>query len=160
MKINISCLAFDWRIMFALCGLIAFSACSNLPLKKPEPPIVSVADVRPLNLSLTEQRLAFTLKMENPNAYDLPLQGLDFVASFANQEIATGASDQHVTIPANGEAMVEVEVTAGIDKIISQIESILNAKAISLDYGVTGKVKLANWPSKIPFKVNGQIDAP
>ncbi|MCB1754550.1 MAG: LEA type 2 family protein [Gammaproteobacteria bacterium] len=147
-------------IALALFISVTLYACSSLPLTKPEAPIVSVADVRPLNLSFTEQRLAFTLRVENPNAYDLPLEGLDFIASFAGHEIATGESHQEVTIPAKGEAMLEVEVKAGVDKLISQFQSMLNAQEINLDYGVKGRVKLANWPSRIPFDVKGEIAPP
>lgn len=126
--------------------------------KKPQAPIVKIAAVKPLNLSFTKQRLAFTLQVHNPNAYDLPLQNLDFVASLAGNNIATGKSDQAVTLPANGEAIVEVEVEAKINKLISHFQSMLSANSINLEYGVKGHVKLANWPTRIPFDVVGEYE--
>ncbi len=131
-----------------------------MPLKKPQAPIVSVADVRPLNLSFSKQRLAFSLNVQNPNPYDLPLERLDFVASFAGQEIATGESNETVTLPANGNAIVEVEVVAAVNKFLSNLQSMLNAGSIDLNYGVKGHVKLANWPTRIPFDVEGELEPP
>lgn len=136
------------------------TACSALPLKKPQAPVVSVAAVRPLNLSFTRQRLAFSLNVKNPNPYDLPLEGLDFVATFAGEKLATGESNDEVTLPAKGEAIVEVEVTAALKNLVSQFQSMLNSGDIDLQYGITGNVKLANWPTRIPFDVEGELETP
>ena len=137
--------------------MLLVSGCASMLPKKPEAPIVKIASVRPLNLSFTKQRLAFTLQVHNPNDYDLPLQSLNFVASLAGDKIATGKSDQEVTLPANGAATVEVEVEAGITKLISQFQNMLSANSLNLDYGVKGYVKLANWPTRIPFDVVGEF---
>lgn len=140
-----------------LAGLLV-SGCATMLSKKPQAPVVKIAAVRPLNLSFTKQRLAFTLQVHNPNDYDLPLQNLDFVASLAGNNIATGKSDQAVTLPANGEATVEVEVEARINKLLSQFQRMLSTNSINLEYGVKGHVKLANWPTRIPFDVVGEFE--
>lgn len=145
-------------IIIAITIGLLLSGCATMLPKKPQAPIVKIAAVRPLNLSFTQQRLAFTLQVHNPNTYDLPLQSLDFVASLAGNKIATGKSDQEVTLPANGEATVEVVVEARVDKLISQFQSMLSATSINLEYGVKGHVKLANWPTRIPFDVVGEYE--
>lgn len=119
-----------------------------------------MAGVRPLNVSLTKQRLEFKLRVENPNPYDLPLRSLDFVANVAGEKFATGRSDEHVTIPAEGEAIVAVEVITGIDRLIGRMRSMIDDRTLELDYGVTGSVKLANWPKRIPFDVEGVLENP
>lgn len=134
--------------------------CAAIPGSKPQSPNVSIASVRPLNLSLTRQKLGFSLRVENPNSFDLPLEALEFTARFAGQDIATGSSREKVTIPANGEAFVEVEVVAGINKMLGQFRAMIDSKTLELDYGVTGTVKLANWPRRIPFNVEGELDDP
>ena len=134
--------------------------CAALPSVRPEPPKVSVAGVRPLNISLTRQRLEFRLRVENPNDYDLPLRSLDFAARLAGEEFATGRSDERVTIPANGEAEIKVDVTTGIDRLLGRMRSMLDDRTLDLDYGVTGSVKLANWPRRIPFDVTGVLENP
>lgn len=147
-------------LLITICILTVLAApgCATILSKKPLAPVVKIAAVRPLNLSFTKQRLAFTLQVHNPNDYDLPLENLDFVASLAGDNIATGKSDQAVTLPANGEATVEVEVEARINQLLSQFQSMLSTNSINLEYGVKGHVKLANWPTRIPFDVVGEFE--
>ena len=140
--------------------MMTVTACKSIPTHKPIAPKVSIASVRPLNLSLQGQKINFKLRVANPNAYDLPLRNLDFVASFAGEEIAKGLTNQSVTIPANGEAMVDIEVLAGLGKLLGQIRSMAKSKELNLNYGVKGSVKLDNWPSRIPFDVEGELEEP
>lgn len=147
-------------VVATLAAVLALGACGSYPSVRPDPPKVSVAGVRPLNVSLTRQRLEFKLLVENPNAFDLPLRSLDFVANVAGEKMATGRSDERVTIPANGEAVVVVEVVTGIDRLIGRVRSMIDDRTLELDYGVTGTVKLANWPKRIPFDVDGVLANP
>ena len=36
----------------------------------------------------------------------------------------------------------------------------LEERTLDLDYGVSGSVRLANWPARIPFDVDGVIENP
>ncbi|HBR98686.1 MAG TPA: hypothetical protein DD979_15125 [Gammaproteobacteria bacterium] len=143
-----------------LLTMLALGGCRSLPLSKPKPPVVSIAEVRPISLGLREQKLAFTLRVRNPNPYDLPLESLDFVAMVANDPIARGESRQRVTLPANASATVEVQVAARLGKLLGQLQSMLTTKTVNLNYGIKGDVKLANWPMKIPFDVEGELTPP
>ncbi|MBX2839318.1 MAG: LEA type 2 family protein [Gammaproteobacteria bacterium] len=139
---------------------ITLMACATLPGGKPQAPTVTVERVRPLNLSLTGQKLEFSLRVENPNAFDLPLEGLNFVAKLGGEKIADGISNELVIVPAKADAIVHVEVTAGISKMINRIRSMLEGDEVDLDYDVTGTVKLASWPTAIPFNVDGELENP
>jgi len=102
-------------------------SCSSLPTHKPLPPEISIAAVKPLNLSLSGQKLMFSLRVTNPNNYDLPLKSMSFIASFAGEDIATGSTNNKVRIPANGEAIVDVAVIAGLNTIINKLSSMAEA---------------------------------
>lgn len=134
------------------------TGCGIIPGTKPEAPTVTVDGVRPLNLSLNRQKLAFRLRVQNPNSFDLPLQSLDFSAHFAGEKIADGSSKDDVIIPAKGEAFIEVEVIAAINTLLGQFRNMLDDDDLQTDYGVTGRVKLANWPRRIPFNVQGELE--
>jgi|GEM_PF-337797 len=140
--------------------LLGASGCAVVDRVKPESPRVTVDGVKPLNLSLTRQRLAFRLRVENPNDFELPLRELDFTARVAGDRIASGRSDERVTIPANGEAYLTVNVEAGMSRIIGRIRQMLDDQTLELDYDVTGFVRLDNWPSRIPFDVDGVLENP
>ena len=148
-------------LQFTVALLVAFvAACASLPTTKPIAPKVRVVSVKPLNLSLSKTNLRFRLEISNPNTFDLPLRQLDFVASFAGDQIAQGISRDAVTIPAKGQAMLEVAVVTELSKLFGQIKDMLKASEYDLAYGVKGSVKLANWPSRIPFNVEGELEEP
>lgn len=147
-------------LLAVLTIMVTLAGCKSVPTHKPIAPKVSIAAVKPLNLSLSGQRINFTLRVSNPNSYDLPLRSLDFIASFAGDDIAKGVSDEAVTIPAKGEALVDIEVLAGLGKLLGQIKSMAKTKEFDLNYGVKGSVKLDNWPARIPFDVTGVLEQP
>ncbi len=140
--------------------MLVLSACASIPGTKPEPPVVTLASVRPVSLSMLKQQLAFRLRVSNPNRFDLPLEALNLTARFAGEDFATGESAEEVTIPARGEGFVDVMVDAGLAQVLTRFSSMLDEGTLSLDYGVSGTVKLANWPRLIPFDADGVLDNP
>ena len=138
--------------------LASLSGCSAVPHHKPESPQVAVESVRLIGLSLKSQTLGLTLRVSNPNNYDLPIKQLNFNALIAGDLIAQGESTEQVTIPANGEAFMEVSVKAGLGKLITPILSAGIDQSSDLNYQVTGTLKLSNWPATIPFNVSGELE--
>jgi len=144
------CVQARFQAYMLICVLTCvLSACASMPSVKPESPSVTVADVRPVNLSLTSQTIALSLRVANPNNFDLPMQSLTFNAHFSGQQFAQGHSVNNVVIPANGEAILDVEVEAGLVKLANQLKNMLDTDNAELNYDVSGVVKLANWPKAI-----------
>lgn len=137
--------------------LLSLVSCANIPTSAPIAPTVTLQSVKPLSLSFSKQKLAFQLEVNNPNAYDLPIQRLTFVANLENKEVAQGTSREQVTLPANGKATIEIIVNARIQRILGEILSLSTKPPQDLNYDLKGFVKLANWPLKIPFNTDGQI---
>ncbi len=137
--------------------LLTLGACSSL---SPQDPEISLESVRPLNLSLSGQRLAITLNVANPNTFDLNVREINLTATLDGEPVATGESDARVTIPAEGQQTVELEVVAGLDVAFAQLRSMLSDNRSGLPYGVTGNVYLTNWPAAIPFDSTGRVDNP
>lgn len=143
-----------------LISVMLLVGCASLPGGKPLSPKVSVESVRPLNLSLSGQKLEFRLRIENPNNFDLPVEGLKFNAKLGGDKIADGLSNERVNVPANADAILQVEVTAGLGKVLNRLRDMLAGDDVKLDYDVTGTVKLATWPIAIPFNVDGELENP
>ena len=78
---------------------------------RPLKPEVALADVRFEGGNLLEQRFVLTLRVTNPNRFEIPMQGLTFTLDVADQPFAHGMGNRPVTIPALGEALVEVKAT-------------------------------------------------
>jgi len=147
------------QYFFAALGLLllGMSACSTIPTSRPEAPDVKLLSVEPVKIGLTSQDLAFELEVTNPNAFALPLQTLSFIAAVENKEIARGFSNEHVTLPANGVAVMEIIVSTSLSRVIGQLLSLAGSTKDSVNYDVSGFIKLANWPLRIPFGVDGNI---
>ncbi len=142
---------------FLLICLFGISSCATLTAK-PIKPSVELIRITPLNISLSEQKLRFDLKVSNPNSFAMPIKTVDFLARFNNTDIASGKSNQSVTIDANSEAILSLDVTAGLDRLASTLSSLLHGKSINLEYQLSGSVEVTNWPSPIPFNVIGAMD--
>ena len=144
-----------------LCLFVALSACSSLPLLDPLPPDVSVDRIRLGKLTLRDQEVNLRLKVENPNSFDLPLQWLSFSVNVEGDEIAKGKSDQAVTVPASGEALLDISVSSSrlFKFVFGYLQQLTQGKTAT-GYSVTGVLKLANWPRRIPFDIDGVLEAP
>ena len=146
-----------WRTCLAYLSLLAIlTACAAIPTHRPLAPDVELVNVKPLNLSLQGQRLAFTLRVSNPNKFDLPLRALNFTARVEGERIANGLTNERVTIPANGNAQLEIVVTVGIDRLIDRFKYLLDDDTSVLAYDVAGTVSLGNWPTPIAFNHDGK----
>jgi len=75
------------RAAICAAACLLLTSCATLT---PQEPTIELTDVRPLNLSLSGQRLAVTLNVINPNSFDLNLQGVDITATLAGEPVATG----------------------------------------------------------------------
>jgi LEA14-like dessication related protein len=141
--------------------LIASSiACSSIPTHKPLPPNVEIESVKLERFGLREQELAFTLNVYNPNKFDLPLDSLDFIASYQGQSLAQGQSTTPVKLPALANAVLDINVNTRIDRVLLQFMAAAADNQDELDLSVEGSVKLSNWPARIPFSVDKQIQNP
>ncbi len=140
---------------------VALSACSTLPINDPLPPTVSVDQIRLGKFTLRNQEVNLRLKVENPNRFDLPLQLLSFTVNVEGDELAKGLSDQAVTIPASGEALLDISLSSSrlFKFVVAYLQDLTQGKT-ETGYTVTGFVKLANWPQRIPFDVDGVLEAP
>ncbi len=143
-------------VIVSLCLLAG--ACASIP-KKALKPKVELVSVVPLNISLSEQKLRFNLNVVNPNSFELPVESVDFIARFNDTDIASGKSQQATVIPANGQAPLVLDVTAGIDRLTSTLQTLLQGQQLNLNYELAGSVKIENWATPIPFNVSGMMDA-
>lgn len=140
-----------------LISSLALSACAAL-ITKPVKPTIELVSVRPLNINAAEQKLRFQLRIVNPNSFDIPVEAINFVARFNDTNIANGKSNQSVIIPANSDALLSLDVTAGLDRLTSTLKTLLQGKSLNLDYELSGTVQVTNWPKPIPFDVTGAMD--
>lgn len=124
----------------------------------PESPRVSLVSIRPLEMTLTEQRYALQLRIMNPNDTALPVRGLDYSVEVNRRPFAYGVSNQAVDIPALGEAVLDVEVVSSLLDLLRQVQGASDGKPGVLEYRIVGRVSLGRAAARLPFEYRGELD--
>ena len=152
---------FSKQCLVLIVAMGILSGCAVLDLSNPKSPTVRLASVKPKQLGGALTQLELGLIIENPNRFDLQISGVDFTALVNGEKFASGSSNQGVNVPGMGEALLEVQLVLGITELFSQATKLITAPEEGpLVYGVTGTVDLENWPSAIPFNVDGEYASP
>jgi len=138
-----------------LCLAVVQTACS-LSALRPDPPQVSLADLRLEKLGLFEQRYGLTLRLRNPNDYPLKVSGLDFTVALNGRQFADGVAPDGFSLPANGETTVDVTVTSDLGHVLDLIRE-WSAGDEKLAYRLSGHARLADWGLSVPFERSGQL---
>ncbi|WP_374246872.1 LEA type 2 family protein [Zoogloea sp.] len=142
-------------VALALAGaLLGGCAGSTFRPLKPE---VSVADIRVEGGNLLEQRFLLTLRVTNPNRFEIPVEGLSFTLEVAGEPFARGVGNKPVTIPALGEALVEVKATAGLAGLAMRQFKNLGKGVDKLEYRLKGQLVTGNFGG-YDFDQKGELD--
>jgi len=144
------------NFFFLLVLCLGLSSCASTPLS-PQRPEVTVVGVKPISLSGNEQRFLFTLNLNNPNSFALPVEIIDVVAGFGGQEVATGKSTAGVSVPADGNARVDIEITTHLKDLFGKFLKSLGTGNLDLTYRLDGNVKIENVPRSFKFATSGNL---
>ena len=147
------------RCLFGVLPLLFLAGCAGLPVNT-EAPRVTLVDMQVTDMRLFEQRYALTLRVQNPNPFDLDVVGLDFRLSLNGESFADGVSNQPVRVPAYGEVVTEVEVSSSLLSIFEQFRRLSEGQAGALSYRIDGSVALGEGWMRLPFERAGTIGGP
>jgi LEA14-like dessication related protein len=136
---------------------VLFSGCAGLGTYS-EPPRVSLVSIQPKEVGVLEQRYALQLRILNPNDTALPVAGMQYSLRINDREFAYGVSRQPVSIPAYGEALLDVDVVSNLLSVLRQLQEANTGKQKSLTYRLSGSLSLENRLGKLPFDYHGELD--
>jgi LEA14-like dessication related protein len=122
-----------------------------------EPPRVSLVSIQPSELGVFEQRYGLQLRILNPNDTALPVEGMHYSLQINDREFAYGVSRQPVSIPAYGEALLDVDVVSNLLGVLQQLQEANTGKRESLKYRLSGSLSLKNHRGKLPFDYQGEL---
>jgi LEA14-like dessication related protein len=142
-----------WAVLLTM----VVTACSTMP-KDFEAPKFSVANIAPKDVAIFEQRFDVQLRIQNPNNFDLGINGIRFEIYLNEKEFGNGMSGQSLTIPRFGSDVITAEVITGIGSFLRQMQG-MSSSATKLRYRLKGKA-FAEAPSSftIPFDETGEVD--
>lgn len=122
-----------------------------------DPPRVALAGIRLLDLTIFEQRYLLALRIQNPNRFELPIEGMSYTLHVNGAEFAHGVNNRKTTIPAFGEQILQVSVVTDLLHTLKQLQRWEGQRARPLDYRLKGRIQIANAPVSLPFEYSGKI---
>lgn len=137
--------------------LLLLAGCTGL-MTKPERPEVSVASITLVEPGLLEQRYRLQLRVQNPNDFDLPIDGIQMGLELNNQPFVTAVSAAPVTVPRFGSALVEIDAVSTLARLLHQFKGLAAGKTETVSYRLSGKVHLSRPSMALPFTQEGEIN--
>ena len=140
----------------ALVLVLGAAGCAGL-YRYPDPPRVALAGIRLLDLGVFEQRYLLALRVQNPNRFELPIEGMSYTLDVNGSEFAHGVNNRKTTIPAYGEQILQVRVVTDLLGTLQQLHRWEEQHPQRFDYRLKGRIQLANAPVSLPFEYSGRI---
>jgi LEA14-like dessication related protein len=143
------------RVLLALTCLPLFAGCAALP--KYEAPKLSVVSLKVQGGDIFSQRVLVRMRVFNPNARELPIEGLAYTIDVNDAELGNGGTTAPFVVPAMGEAEFDMQITANLAGALAKILSRKNSSE-ALDYRLRGSVNLSSgFLRRIPFDERGSV---
>lgn len=130
------------------------AACTGIPFNA-KAPKVSVAEVNVKQLGLVEQVFDVGLRINNPNDFDINIEGLEFKLEINSREFATGIAHTHTRIPAFSSAVVHVDTTTQSNKLLQQLKTLPEILKDGVPYRIYGRIKIDRIADWVPFDRSG-----
>ena len=145
------------RLASIVTALAVTAELSGCALTAANPPSIDVLSVDLVGVGLTEQQLAVTLCVTNPNASDLTFRRVSADLDVSGSPLATGVSDLAVRLPALSSAVVPFTVVTTVQNLGPQLLGVLRTG--SVDYRIHGMVTLqGGLPLTLPYSRSGELD--
>jgi LEA14-like dessication related protein len=129
--------------------------CATTP--KMEPLEVTLSDIVPGQMSILEQEYQVKLRVQNPNNFDIPLEGAAYQIELNDKSFAKGVARQSVTVPKYGDATIDGTAISDLSGVLSQITQLTKGTPEKFRYRIKGKLGRSDG-SSIPFEKVGEID--
>ncbi|OQX14007.1 MAG: Water stress and hypersensitive response domain-containing protein [Thiothrix lacustris] len=140
------------RMLPLLLTTLLLPACSGVP-GVVEQPKISIQNVSLQDISLTQGTAVVTLNVANPNAFPIPLQGIQYGLSLNGRQVASGDQNQGMSIGARQEVPINIPVKLDFMQLLQLAPEAMKTR--SLRYDLTGAVKLPF--ISVPFQRQGGV---
>jgi len=136
-------------------SLLMVTGCAGL-FKQVETPMISVVNLQLVEATVFEQNYRIQLRIQNPNTFEIPVQGLQYTIELNDQHFASGVSNHSAVIPALDSAVIEVEARSTLLSFFRQFNNLQQGKLETISYRLNGKVHLTGLRSQ-PFDYRGEM---
>jgi LEA14-like dessication related protein len=141
--------------------LLLAAGCLGIPnpLLRVDAPSLVLLDVRPIQGGNLEQRLELELLVQNPNNFDVVLDGLRLELEMNDQRVAQAVSNQAVPIGRLGETRVTIQASVTLIDVARTLLSLTGRERNgSLSYRVAGDAFVTEPRStRVSFENKGEV---
>ena len=146
------------RMAISALSALGLAGCAGMPAS--DPLQVTVAGVESMQGEGMELRMLVKLRIQNPNDAAVPFKGASVRMDVQRRTFATGVMNEGGTLPALGEAVVQVPVTVSAWSIIRQVMGAMDDQATnSIQYSMSGKLHTGGLGG-LRFGTAGEMEAP
>ena len=146
-------------LTFALAAPVSLSitGCGSLDREEWQAPVARLLSLQLQGIRQGVVNLGMGLSLFNPNTRSLPELGLDLGLSLAEQAIATFATDTPFSLPAEGEAQVDLNVGINALSTVTTLLSLANQDEIP--YTISGRAISPQLGGlSLPVSLSGAVD--
>lgn len=141
------------RILALLFPALLLQACASGVPGVIEQPKISIQNISLQEISLTQGTALVTLNVANPNAFPIPLKGIQYGLSLNGHPVASGDQAQDMSIGARQEMPINIPVKLDFMQLVQLAPEALRTR--SLQYDLSGAVKLPF--ISVPFQRQGGV---
>lgn len=138
--------------------VLTLGACALVGLR--EPLSVTIADLKPIEIGVLEQRYAMKVRLLNPNDAEIAFNGVVFDLEINGVPFAKGVTDQASVVPRFGEALIDVQLVSGLQNILRQINELIKGERTNLSYRIKGRLHHTGAFGFVNFDSSGEIALP
>lgn len=136
--------------------LLMLGGCATLH-QNFEKPTVTVTSFRAMPSNGMAPRFVIGLHVINPNRFDLPLKGMTYNVSLEGRKLLNGVANNLSTVPAYGEADIDVYATADLIGGFRLLADLLHTQKQSLTYQLKGRLDLGSLYPYVNIDESGEV---
>jgi LEA14-like dessication related protein len=148
------------RILVALV-MLAVAGCAGLGAYR-DPVRVTVSSVEVLESTMLEQLYRVTLRVQNHNDQALTIRGGSFDLVLNGGDFGSGVTDSEVTVPAFGDAKVEVRMVSTMFGMLRLFQGLAERgpEGGVLRYRISGRFSVDGVFGGVRFDDSGELSIP
>jgi LEA14-like dessication related protein len=143
-------------LLLAVLMLVGAPGCATLQPDF-EPPRITLVGLQPESVTLLEQKYLIQLRIQNPNEQALDIRGLHYDLELNGQSFLSGVSSESVVVPPFSDAVIRTQGVSTLLGYLRQIEELNKGARRALDYRLTGRVSVGDWPGGVRFDYQGEL---
>ncbi|MEW8540334.1 MAG: LEA type 2 family protein [Candidatus Thiodiazotropha endolucinida] len=133
------------------------SGCASLQTQE-EKIRVTIADLKPLESTLMEQRYLVKIRLQNRSKEELNIDGMSFDLDLNGKRFASGVSNQVATVQGFSESILEVKLSSTVFGLIKQFGALQDRQNGTFDYQISGSLSTPDSMLSLPFNEQGEIN--